>query len=131
MADKQEMEIAVTEAKVAEWISKGKTRQYCMTKLQEDGMTRANASNLYYAALKSIMPDPDLFSDYKKTLMQQNIDRLENIVESSISGNTAEKALAIKAIDTLNKMVQAYGDNSVKIAQNKEGEQIIRISFDH
>lgn len=130
MADKQEMEIAVTETKVAEWISKGRTRQYIMNKLQEDGMTRANASNLYYAALKSIMPDPDLFSDYKKTLMQQNIDRLENIVESSISGNTAEKALAIKAIDTLNKMISAYGENGVLINKDKEGNEQIIIRFE-
>lgn len=129
MADKQEMQLAVTQVKVMEWISKGKTRQFCITKLQEGGMTKSAADHMYYGALKQILPDPDLFTDYKKTLMQQNIDRLESIVDSSISGNTGDKAIAIKAIDTLNKMCGAYGENSVTVANNKDGEQIIRIEF--
>lgn len=130
MADKQEMQLAVTEIKVMEWISKGKTRQYCMTKLQEDGMTRSAADHMYYGALKKLLPDPDLFTAYKQSLMQQNIDRLEQIVDNTISGGTGDKAIAIKAIDTLNKMISAYGENSVTVANNKEGEQIIKITFD-
>ena len=130
MADKQEMQLAVTEVKVMEWISKGKTRQYCMTQLQEDGMSRSAADHMYYGALKKLLPDPDLFTAYKQSLMQQNLDRLEQIVDSTISGNTGEKAIAIKAIDTLNKMTGCYGENSVTVANNKEGDQIIRITFD-
>lgn len=130
MADKQEMQLAVTEVKVMEWISKGKTRQYCITKLQEDGMTKSAADTLYYGALKHMLPDPDLFSAYKQSLMQQNIDRLETIVDNTISGGTGDKAIAIKAIDTLNKMCGVYGENSVTVANNKEGEQIIKITFD-
>lgn len=130
MADKQEMQLAVTEVKVMEWISKGKTRQYCMTQLQEDGMTRSAADHMYYGALKKLLPDPDLFTAYKQSLMQQNIDRLETIVDNTISGGTGDKAIAIKAIDTLNKMCGVYGENSVTVANNKEGEQIIKITFD-
>lgn len=130
MADKQDMQVAVTETKVMEWISKGKTRQFCITKLQEEGMTRSAADHLYYGALKKLLPDPDLFSAYKQSLMQQNLDRLEQIVDSTISGNTGEKAIAIKAIDTMNKMAGVYGENSVTVANNKEGEQIIKITFD-
>ena len=131
MEDKK-LPARLTQAVVAEWITKGHTRQYCLDKLMADGMSLSAAKVLYYGALKDFSPDPDLFNDYKKTLTQQIIDRLEKIVESSISGNTAEKALAIKAIDTLNKLVGAYGDNNITIAQkDKEGqEQIIRISFD-
>lgn len=129
MADKQEMQLAVTEVKVMEWISKGKTRQYCMTKLQEDGMTKSAADHMYYGALKKLLPDPDLFTAYKQSLMQQNIDRLEQIVDNTISGGTGDKAIAIKAIDTLNKMCGVYGENSVTVANNKDGEQIIRIEF--
>lgn len=130
MADKKEMGVALTETRIMEWVSKGHTRQYCMNKLQEEGMSRSAADTLYYHALKAMLPDPDLFTDYKQTLMQQNIDRLERIVESSISGGTADKALAIKAIDTLNKMCGSYGENSVTVAQNKDGEQVIRITFE-
>jgi hypothetical protein len=129
MADKQEMQLAVTEVKVMEWISKGKTRQYCITKLQEDGMTKSAADHMYYGALKKLLPDPDLFTAYKQSLMQQNIDRLEQIVDNTISGGTGDKAIAIKAIDTLNKMCGVYGENSVTVANNKDGEQIIRIEF--
>jgi len=129
MADKQEMQLAVTEVKVMEWISKGKTRQYCMTKLQEDGMTKSAADHMYYGALKKLLPDPDLFTAYKQSLMQQNIDRLEQIVDNTISGGTGDKAIAIKAIDTLNKMTGVYGENSVTVANSKDGEQIIRIEF--
>lgn len=130
MADKQEMQLAVTEVKVMEWISKGKTRQYCITQLQEDGMTRSAADHMYYGALKKLLPDPDLFTAYKQSLMQQNIDRLETIVDNTISGGTGDKAIAIKAIDVLNKMTGCYGENSVTVANNKDGEQIIRITFD-
>ena len=130
MADKKEMEVALTETRIMEWVSKGHTRQYCMNKLQEEGMSRSAADTLYYHALKAMLPDPDLFTDYKQTLMQQNIDRLERIVESSISGGTADKALAIKAIDTLNKMISAYGENGVIINKNKEGDEQIVIRFE-
>lgn len=132
MADKQEMQLAVTEVKVMEWISKGKTRQYCITQLQEDGMSRSAADHMYYGALKKLLPDPDLFTAYKQSLMQQNIDRLETIVDNTISGGTGDKAIAIKAIDTLNKMISAYGDNGITIAQqDKDGaQQVITITFE-
>ena len=130
MSKKVEMGMAATGTKVMEWISQGHTRKYCMDRLQEEGMSRSAANTLYYNSLKELLPEPDLFTNYKQNLMQQNIDRLESIVESTISGNTAEKAIAIKAIDTLNKMCGSYGENSVTVAQNKEGEQIIRITFE-
>lgn len=133
MGVKQEnIQQALTETRVMEWISKGKSRQYCITQLQEEGMTRSVADHMYYGALKKLLPDPDLFTAYKQSLAQQNIDRLESIVESSISGTTGDKAIAIKAIDTLNKMISAYGDNGITIAQqDKDGaQQVIKIVFE-
>lgn len=124
------MENALTQGTVAEWISKGHTRKYCLEKLVEDGMELGPAKRLYYGALKELTPEPNMLDDYKRGIIQQNLDRLEQIVESSISGNTGEKMVALKAIDTLNKLVGAYGENSVTVAQSKEGEQIIRITFD-
>lgn len=128
--NRQNIDNALTQTKVAEWISKGHTRQYCLKRLVDDGMTPYNAQNMYYGAMKLITPEPDLFDEYKKGIIQQNLDRLEQIVESSISGNTGEKMVALKAIDTLNKLVGAYGENSVTIAKNKDNEEIIRITFD-
>lgn len=133
MANNYKLAVQGTKAVVIDWVSKGKSRQYIVDKLMTDyGMAYGGASDLYYRALKDMLPDADLFTDYKNTVIQQNLDRLEKIIETSISGNTAEKAIAIKAIDTINKMVQAYGDNNVTIAQRDKdgGEQIIRITFD-
>lgn len=127
-----DMEHALTKLEVSEWISKGRSRKYCIEKLVESGMKNGAANMLYYAALKELLPEPNLLDDYKKNLIQQNLDRLEQVIETSLSGNTADKAIALKAIDTLNKMCGAYSDNSITIAQQgKEGEgQIIQITFD-
>ena len=133
MSEKQDkiFENRLTQTAVAEWITKGKSRQYCMKQLQEQGMSADNASKMYYLALKQITPDPNLMEDYRKGMIQINLDRLENIVDNSIGGNFQSKAVALKAIAESNKMlgIGANG-NSVTIAQNKEGEQIINISFD-
>lgn len=132
MADKTDMEHTLTRLQVQDWISKGKSRKYCVDKLVETGMKNGAASMLYYRALKDMLPEPNLLDDYKKNLIQQNLDRLENVIETSLSGNTADKAIALKAIDTLNKMCGAYSDNNITIAQqNKDGDQqIIQITFD-
>ena len=119
-----------TQTQIAEWVGKGKTRTWIMDKLQEEGMTYSAANQVYYAALKDMQPDPDLLSDYKKTLIQQNLDRLERIVNDTISGNTGEKMVALKAIDQLNKLCGAYNDNQITVARNKEGDEIIQITFD-
>lgn len=122
---------AVTITQVTEWISKGHTRQYCINKLMEDGVTYSNANVIYYGALKELTPDQNLFDDYKRGVIQQNLDRLETIIDSSISGNTSEKMVALKAIDQLNKLCGAYGENNITIAQqNKDGDgQVIQIRF--
>ena len=124
------MEAALTQNKVMEWVSKGKSRKWCMERLQEEGMTSAAASSLYYESLKEMLPDPDLFADYKKALMQTNLDRLETIVESTISGNTGEKMVALKAIDQMCKLTGMYNDNQITVARNKDGDEIIQITFD-
>ena len=125
----KDVETRATQMQIAEWVGKGKSRSWIMEKLQEDGMSYPSANKIYYNALKDLAPDPDLISEYKKSLIQQNLDRLEKIVESSISGNTAEKMVALKAIDQLNKLAGAYNDNQITVARNKEGDEIIQIKF--
>lgn len=127
---RDKLEYQGTQIQIQEWINKGKSRQYIMDRLQEDGMTVLGAQEIYYATLKEMVPDPNLFDDYKKQVIQQNLDRLEKIVESSIDGNYQEKNVALKAIDTLNKLIGAYSDsNSVTIAKDNQGQEIIRIEF--
>ena len=132
MANNYKLAVQGTKAVVIDWVSKGKSRQYIVDKLMTDyGMAYGGASDLYYRALKDMLPDADLFTDYKNTVIQQNLDRLEKIIETSISGNTAEKAIAIKAIDTINKTLGVYNtEKGVVINKNQEGDEQIIIKFE-
>lgn len=129
--DKPDLKTVATQTVIQEWVAMGKSRKWCLEKLQEEGMTFANASTLYYGALKEIQPDQNLLDDYKKALIQQNLDRLERIVNTSIDGNYQDKAVALKAIDQLNRLCGAYADSSsVTVARNKDGDEVIQITFD-
>lgn len=116
---------------LADYISKGHSRDECIEMLVETTeMTRGSAYNLYHKALKQLLPDPKYMDDLKQTIIQQNLDRLEKIVNSSINGNTQEKKVALQAIDTLNKMFGAYADkNQVTIAKDNSGDEVIQITF--
>ena len=109
---------------VAELISQGKTKKEVLDYLRyELGIAPT------HQALKGLIMDDDMMGDYKKSIQQQNYDRLEQIVAETISGNTMSKRIAIDAIKELNHMAGAYEGNTVTVAQNKEGDQIIQIKF--
>lgn len=132
MANKDRLEALTTEQDISDMVNAGRTRKEIMSWLQEEkGMTAGSARELYYNTLKGMAPDTAFFEAYKKSLVQTNLDRLEDIIQGSISGNTAEKMVALKAIDQINKLIGAYNDNNITIAQqNKDGEgQIIQIRF--
>lgn len=119
-----------TQTEIIELISKGKTRKEVIDWLKEQGMSGGNLYAIYYSALKEMMPEEDFLDEEKKYLIQKNLDRLERIINSSITGNTGEKKVALQAIDTLNKMIGVYADsNKVTIAKNNQGEEIIQIDF--
>lgn len=126
------MEALITTQEISDAINDGKSKSEIIAWLQQEkNMTWASAKNLYYNTLKEMVPDDAYLAAYKKSLATTNMSRLEKIVEDSLSGNTADKAIALKAIDQLNKMCGAYQDNNITIAQqNKDGEgQIIQIRF--
>ena len=120
-----------TQAEIMELISKGKTRKEIVDYLGSLGVKSRNCYVLYYNALKEMTPEEDYLDAEKKYLIQQNLDRLETIINSSITGNTGEKKVALAAIAELNKMCGMYADNKVTIAQKDkdDNEQIIEISF--
>ena len=129
MSNKPRLEALTTSQDISDMINDGRSKAEIIAWLQEEkGMTWGSAKNLYYRTLKEMVPDDAFLSAYRKSLARTNMDRLERI-EESMSGNTADKAIALKAIDQLNRMCGAYGDNGVTIAQ-RDGEQVIRISFD-
>lgn len=122
----------ITTQEISDRINDGQSKAQIIAWLQEaKNMTYGSAKNLYYNTLKEMVPDDAYLQAYKKSLATTNIARLEKIVDDSLSGNTADKAIALKAIDQLNKICGAYADNSVTIAQqNKDGDgQIIQIRF--
>lgn len=127
------MNSLMTTQEIADRVNDGQSKAQIIAWLQEErGMTWGSAKNLYYNTLKEMVPDDAYLQAYKKSLATTNIARLEKIVDDSLSGNTADKAIALKAIDQLNKICGAYADNSVTIAQqNKDGDQqVIKITFD-
>ena len=130
MPNKQQMESLEKKLTIQELVSKGKSREYCVNWLKEQGMTTKNAQRLYYSTLKELVPDVDMLDDYKKGMVQTNINRLEKIIDKNIDGDFKANGVAIKAISELNKMMGISDGNSVTIAQ-KDGEQIIKIDFSH
>ena len=127
------MNSLMTTQEIADRVNDGQSKAQIIAWLQEEkGMTWGSAKNLYYNTLKEMVPDDAYLQAYKKSLAATNIARLEKIVDDSLSGNTADKAIALKAIDQLNKICGAYADNSVTIAQqNKDGDQqVIKITFE-
>ena len=127
------MNSLMTTQEIADRVNDGQSKAQIIAWLQEErGMTWGSAKNLYYNTLKEMVPDDAYLQAYKKSLATTNIARLEKIVDDSLSGNTADKAIALKAIDQLNKICGAYADNSVTIAQqNKDGDQqVIKITFE-
>lgn len=129
--DKLPIESKITRLEVQDMVADGKSRASIMKFLQDQGMAKSTAENIYYQALKDMTPSPDLLDDYKKGIIQVNLGRLEKIIDETIGGNYQNKQVALKAIAEINKMLGLNNDtNSVTIANNKEGDQIIQIKFE-
>lgn len=125
----KDIETRVQTYSVAEMINSGMTRQEIMKALTDQGIAPNYASKYYYMALKDLAPEPDLLDDYKKGMIQLNLDRLEKIVNETIDGNFQNKAIALKAIEQINKMLNITNNNEVVINKNKEGDEQIIITF--
>lgn len=125
----KDIETRVETFTVAEMINQGMSRQEIMKALTDQGIAPNYASKYYYMALKDLAPEPDLIDDYKKGMIQLNLDRLEKIVNETIDGNFQNKAIALKAIEQINKMLNITGNNEVVINKNNKGDEQIIISF--
>lgn len=116
---------------VANYISQGHSKQQTLDWIVDTlGISQRMSSTYYHNALKQVIMDDDLLGDYKKTIQQQNYDRLEKIIGDTITGDTGSKKVAIEAIKELNRMTDPGNGNSVTIGKNQAGEEIIRITFD-
>lgn len=118
---------------VAKMITEGKSKQTCLEFVQNaQGCGLQQAKYYYQAALNWLVPD-DL-DDYKRGLIQANVERLEKIIEECINKKDDARRgsdylkTAKEAISELNRML-GVGSNRIQLAQNKEGDQMISIEF--
>ena len=79
------LQMKATQAEIIELISKGKTRKEIVDYLGSLGIENSYCYRLYHSALKEMIPEEDYLDAEKKYLIQQNLDRLETIINSSIS----------------------------------------------
>ncbi len=114
----------------AEKLSKGATKNEIINYLKNTwGLTTNGASEYYYAACRYLRPkDPE---KYREALIQNNITRLERIIDECMQSDKNAKGLKVarEAIAELNKMLGITGNN-VTIKQNQEEKtQEIQINF--
>jgi hypothetical protein len=86
-------------------------------------ISEKQAEEYYSAALKYLLPlDMD---DYKKGLIQANIDRLEAIIEDTMGVGGNQYTNAINAIKELNKML-GLGDNKMVAVETPDTKFVIK-----
>lgn len=95
-------------------LSKGMSRLNAIKKYSKEWeIGEKQAEEYYSAALRYLLPlDMD---EYKKGLIQANIDRLEEIIESTMNTGGVAYTNAIQAIKELNKMLGVNNDKMVAV----------------
>ena len=109
-----------------------------LAKMISEGMSRKNAQEwimahydvsgrqaraYYSAALRYLIPDNE--EEYKRGLVQANINRLETIIERTMAEGSADYKSAIAAIKEINRLI-APNDNSIEVATK---DAAFRIKF--
>lgn len=114
---------------VLEMLGEGKSRTDIVKALQEEGMCYDAALRYYRTALEGLSPEG--IDEYRKGLIQVNLDRLEKIISKTIDSNDAQTLRVAKdCISEINKIILGGNQNKITIAKNNEGEEIIDITFD-
>lgn len=112
---------------LAKMLSKGKSRQtvidYAMSTYQ---INETQAKRYYSAATKYLLPED--MDEFRKGLIQANMERLEHIIEKCME--QGQWKVAREAIDSLNKMFGVTGGVQVGIqTDNENNTQQIVIKF--
>ena len=123
-----------------EWKANSQTieRVTNLAKMLSEGMSRKNAQEwimthydvsgrqaraYYSAALRYLIPDNE--EEYKRGLIQANINRLETIIERTMAEGSADYKSAIAAIKEINRLV-APNENTIEVATK---DSAFRIKF--
>lgn len=109
---------------LAKMLSKGMSRKSAQEWIMTHYDVSARQARAYYtAALRYLIPDNE--EEYKRGLIQSNIDRLETIIERTMAEGSADYKSAIAAIKEINRLV-APNDNSIEVATK---DAAFRIKF--
>ena len=105
---------------ISEGMSRKNVQEWIMTHYDVSGR---QARAYYSAALRYLIPDNE--EEYKRGLIQANINRLETIIERTMAEGTADYKSAIAAIKEINRLV-APNENSIEVATK---DAAFRIKF--
>ena len=109
---------------LAKMISEGMSRKNAQEWIMTHYDVSARQARAYYsAALRYLIPDNE--EEYKKGLIQTNINRLETIIERTMAEGSADYKSAIAAIKEINRLV-APNENSIEVATK---DAAFRIKF--
>lgn len=109
---------------LARKLSKGMSRKSAQEWIMTHYDVSARQARAYYsAALRYLIPDNE--EEYKRGLIQSNIDRLETIIERTMAEGSADYKSAIAAIKEINRLV-APNENSIEVATK---DSAFRIKF--
>ena len=109
---------------LAKMISEGMSRKNVQEWIMTHYDVSARQARAYYsAALRYLIPDNE--EEYKRGLIQSNIDRLETIIERTMAEGSADYKSAIAAIKEINRLV-APNENSIEVATK---DAAFRIKF--
>lgn len=131
-SDKEVMPSTVSLQKVVElskMLARGKSKQYVLDYAMTNyDVGEAQAKRYYSAAVRYLLPDD--VDEYRKGLIQTNLDRLETIAERAMEEGDWKNAR--ETIAEINKMCGVTGQGvQVGINQDKENNtQQIVIKFD-
>lgn len=105
---------------ISEGMSRKSAQEWIMTNYDVSGR---QARAYYSAALRYLIPDNE--EEYKRGLIQANINRLETIIERTMAEGSADYKSAIAAIKEINRLV-APNENSIEVATK---DAAFRIKF--
>ena len=109
---------------LAKMLSEGMSRKSAMEWIMTHYDVSGRQARAYYtAALRYLIPDNE--EEYKRGLIQANINRLETIIERTMAEGSADYKSAIAAIKEINRLV-APNENSIEVATK---DAAFRIKF--
>ena len=115
--------------KISEKIGKGMSKTSLIKWIEKEyNLGHTQAYKYYNAAITYLMPDD--VDEYKKQLIQTNIERLETIIEETMKAKGASYINAIQAIKELNKML-GLGDSGKMVAvETPDTKFVIKLGDD-